>query len=238
MAAPLPFPDMTFNPAARIDVRQIGTENSPLLVIDNVLSHPEQMVAHAAETCVFSGPPKGSYFPGLNARLPSAYGHALISALRPLLRSVFALPINRNIRYEGFFGLSTFPEGAPKPLQTIPHFDSCNPDRLAMVHYFCGTPFRGTAFYRHNNTGFEAITAGRSDRYRREVFAELKATPQARFVDCDGPDYSWIDLVDARFNRLAVYRSTVLHSALLNDTPLTSDVRTGRLTANSFIELV
>jgi len=231
------FPDLTFNPRARIDARTVGEEKMPLLVIDDVLLHPEQMVAFAMAHGRFSPPPDGSYYPGLNGILPPQYGPSLVSALRPLLARLFGIGEKERLSYEGFFGLSTLPADRLQPLQTIPHFDSDNPRRLAMVHYFCGPPFRGTALYRHLPTGFESVDGRRVADYRRHVFSELETDPHHDYVDAETPHYIQIDHVPAQFNRLAVYSTTSLHSALLSGAPLSDDPATGRLTANSFIEI-
>lgn len=230
-------PDLTFNPKARIEVRRPGRENMPVLIIDDVLLHPEQMVAYAVADGRFEAPPEGSYYPGLNGKLPPTYGPALISALRPALQGLFAIGTQERLEYEGFFGLSTFGAEQLAPLQTIPHFDSNNPKRLAMVHYFCGPPFEGTAFYRHEATGFESVNGGRVDRYRTVVFEELEARPRHDYIGDGSEHYSRIDQVDARFNRLVLYSTTMLHSGLLANAPLSADPAKGRLTANGFVEI-
>lgn len=237
MSEPINIPDLTFNPKAQIDARRIGREGMPLLVIDDVLLHPEQMVDYAVAHGQFARPTDGSYYPGVNGILPPRYGPDLVSALRPLLEKLFRVDRKERLEYQGFFGLSTLPAKDLDPLQTIPHFDSNNPRRLAMVHYFCHPPFRGTAFFRHEATGFESVNGGRVDRYRDVVFKELGAAPRHDYFEEDTSHYSRIDTLEARFNRLAVYSTTSLHSALLSGAPLTANPATGRLTANSFIEV-
>ena len=232
-------PDLSFNPNARIQARYLGAEHQPLLVIDNVLSHPGDMVRYAVERADFRSPPPGSYYPGLNGDLPADYGPSLVRALRPLLAKGFGIPENAIMTHEGFFGLTTAAPGDLQPLQTIPHFDSSNPYRLAMVHYFCGAPYQGTAFFRHLPTAFESIDFRRFDAYRDQVEHELAThdTPQA-YVDRLTPRYQQIDYVEAVFDRLAVYRTTSLHAAVMSGAELSADPASGRLTANSFIQAV
>jgi hypothetical protein len=231
------LPDLTFNPAARVQARRIGTERQPLLVIDNVMCHPDQMVRYAVQFGDFKRPPEGSYYPGVNGEVPPGYGPALVQALRPLLHKVFGIPQSATLIHEGFFGLTTTPPQALQPLQTVPHVDSSNPYRLAMVHYFCGEPYRGTAFFRHLTTAFESVDYRRFDTYRDTVGRELETleTPRA-YVDRDTPRYKQIDYVEAMFDRLAVYRTTSLHAAVMTGAELSDDPAVGRLTANSFIQ--
>lgn len=236
MTDPVSLPDMTFNPRAHIDTRRIGNDGMPVLVIDDVLLHPEQMVDYAIAQGNFAPPPGESYYPGINGTLPPHYGPALVTALRPAMEGLFHISRQERLEYEGFFGLSTLTAGQLAPLQTIPHFDSNNPRRLAMVHYFCRPPFQGTAFYRHKATGFESINGSRVDQYRSLVMVELEAAPRDDFIFDDTDHYSRIDYVEARFNRLVLYSTTMLHSGILGGAPLTADPATGRLTANSFVE--
>lgn len=231
------FPDLSFNPAARIEGRHIGAENQPLLIIDNVLRHPQQMVDYAADHGQFAAPPEGSYYPGRNGVLPPDYGPSLVTALRPLLARGFGIPASQRLSYEGFFGLTTFAAETLDPLQTIPHFDSTNPYRLAMVHYFCAAPFQGTAFFRHEPTGYEFIDSARLEDYRTHVDAELKQETRRTYADEATPRYRRTDYVEAVFDRLAVYRTTILHAGMMGGAVLTNDPKTGRLTANSFIEI-
>lgn len=232
-------PDLTFNPNARIQARYLGTERQPLLIIDNVLGRPADMVRYAIDRADFQPPPPGSYYPGLNGDLPADYGPALVRALRPLLAKGFGIPENVVMTHEGFFGLTTTPPGDLQPLQTVPHFDSSNPYRLAMVHYFCGAPYQGTAFFRHLPTAFESVDFRRFDAYRDQVEHELAThdTPRA-YVDRATPRYQQIDYVEAVFDRLAVYRTTSLHAAVMSGAELAADPVSGRLTANSFIQAV
>ncbi len=227
-------PDMTFNPEARIQGRYIGSERQPLLVIDNVLKYPQTLVRYAIEQSVFGTPSDKSNYPGLNGSLPPDYGPALVQALRPLLQRGFGIPERESLSCSGFFGLTTTTPSELRPLQRIPHGDSQNPYKLAIVHYFCGAPYRGTAFFRHIPTGFESVDHRRYDHYRDTVANELAASETGDTVSL----YQQIDHVDAVFDRLAVYRTTSLHSAMMDGAALTEDPATGRLTANSFIEIL
>jgi hypothetical protein len=52
------------------------------------------------------------------------------------------------------------------------------------------------------------------------------------------PNYEQIEMIEAVFNRLIVYRATSLHAGILGTTRLGRNPEDGRLTANSFIETV
>ncbi len=233
-------PNLSLNPDARINVSRFGAEGQPLIVVDDVLLHPDEMYDYAVQSGRFTDPPEGSFYPGRNGVLPAAYGQTLCTALRPFLERVFGLPGHMALSYEGFFGIACQPPETLHPLQTIPHFDSANPQRIAGVHYLCRPPYRGTAFYRHVATGYESIHGPRVEPYRRAVFAELETAGQALpgHVEGDIAGFERIETVDMAFNRLVLYRTTSLHAGLLGTTRLGRTPEDGRLTANSFIEAV
>jgi hypothetical protein len=240
MPTETPPPPLSLNSQATITVRHFGAERQPLIVIDDVLTHPEEMVAYAVAHGQFSDPPAGSYYPGRNGVLPQEYGFALCTALRPFLERVFGLPPGMALSHEGFFGIACLPPEQLEPLQTIPHFDAANPHRIACVHYLCRPPYKGTAFYRHVATGYESIHGLRVGPYHRSVSAELEAAgnPGQAHAGGDVAGYERIETVNAVFNRLIVYRATSLHAGVLNETALGRNPDDGRLTANSFIEAV
>ncbi len=228
-----------FNTNARVSIRRVGREMQPLIVVDDVLVNPEVMVAFAREQAVHETPPKGSYFPGSNGRLPPAYGTRLTITLRPVLERVFGFPPGVSLAHEGFFGIATTPSEALQPLQTVPHFDSLDAHRVATVHYFCGAPYQGTAFFRHAATGFETIDARRSETYRRQVFEEMETLNRSgtAHVRRDMPYFEEIGYVEPVFNRMALYRTTALHAGILGGVALPVSPDDGRLTANSFISV-
>jgi len=242
MPSEIAEPDLSLNPDARISVRRLGAEGQPLIVVDGVLLHPEEMLAFAGTQGRFADPPAGSYYPGRNGVLPANYGRILCNALRPFLERVFGLAPGMALSHEGFFGLACAPAESLQPIQTIPHFDAANPHRIAGVHYLCHPPYGGTAFYRHTATGYESIHGLRVEPYRRAVYAELEGDgadgAQRGHVGGDVAGYSCIETVEVVFNRLILYRATSLHAGLLAAAPLGGTPEDGRLTANSFIEAV
>ena len=225
------------NAHARIDLRRIGREGHPLLVIDDALALPEALIDQAIQA-TFSRPDHTRY-PGLNAPLPEAYSQVVMTALRPLLARGFGIPTHLPLSFFGFFALATDPPEELAPIQKIPHHDSVDPFRIALVHYLCRGQTGGTGFFRHKATGFEGVDARRRPVYVAHAGAELKAaTAQlTRHVTPETPNYEMIDQADIVFNRLIVYRSHVLHAGLLDKATLSDDPAAGRLTANSFIEV-
>jgi len=224
---------LRLNPAARVKLRLYGEEQNPLLIIDDVLLNPDDLIDYAAAT-PFSMP-EATFYPGLNAPLPPAYLQTLLPVLRPSLMRAFGVGDGRLIS-RAFFALSTRSPEEMVPLQKIPHYDQPDPRCLAMVHYLGRDQAGGTGFFRHGLTGFESIDRTRRDPYMRQVTAELEALGDrlTGYTGPDTPNYDLLEQVEPQFNRLVIYRSHVLHCALFNGARLTDNPRTGRLTANSF----
>ncbi len=229
--------DLSLNRNARIDIRPMGQERQPLIIIDNALSAPDDMVDVATAT-PFIQPPHTLY-PGLNAPVPPVYSQSLAKVLRPLLDQVFGIPAHIQLTASSFFALATRAPGDLQPVQKVPHHDSCDPFMIAMVHYLCRdkpeTPQGGTAFFRHKATGFEYVSDERFSSYENTMRAELATGELPRHVGRDIPNYQLIDSADMVYNRLVIYRSISLHSALLDESHLSDDPRTGRLTLNTLM---
>jgi hypothetical protein len=231
-------PPLRISPDARMEMRRVGREGHPLLIIDNAISEPERLIGDAV-AATFEKPAHTRY-PGLNAPLPDYYGKGILNAVNPLLARGFGMPAHLPKTMFGFLALATQPPEDLEPVQKVPHHDSPDPFRIAMVHYLCRDMPGGTGFFRHKTTGFEGVDARRRPDYARLAAAELEATGEqlTRHVTLDTPNYELIVFAELIFNRLIIYRSHVLHSGLLEGATLTDDPRTGRLTANSFIDIV
>jgi hypothetical protein len=210
-----------------VRLQLVGTERQPLMIVDEVLADPQAMIDAACVAKFYI--PHHTNYPGINAPVPQSYYLTVITALRGPIEAAFGLSTATFLSYFGFFALATTGASDAQPIQKIPHRDSPDPNRLAMVHYLCRGSFGGTGFFRHRATGFESVDASRLAHYestaRREL-AEMRL----------GASYERIGQSEAVFNRLIVYRSHVLHSALLADAAGSADPAVGRLTVNGFIE--
>lgn len=217
-------------------LQHVGVERQPLMVVDDVLADPQAMIDAAREARFYV--PHHTNYPGVNAPIPRSYYLTVITALRGPIEAAFELPRAAYVSYFGFFALATIGAADAQPIQKIPHRDSPDPDRLAMVHYLCRGNFGGTGFFRHRATGYESVDASRQPLYESTARRELIETPPAenRYADARTSNYELIGQSEAVFNRLIIYRSHVLHTALLADGAGSPDPAVGRLTANGFIE--
>ncbi len=217
-----------------VRLERIGAERQPLMIVDEVLSDPQAMIDAACAAKFYV--PHHTNYPGINAPVPRSYYLTVIMALRGPIEAAFGLPSSAYLSYFGFFALATVGASDARPIQKIPHRDSPDPNRLAMIHYLCRGSFGGTGFFRHRATGFESVDASRQPRYESTARRELAATACDPQGYAQSPNYELIGRSEAVFNRLIVYRSHVLHSALLTDPAGSADPALGRLTVNGFIE--
>ena len=107
-----------------------------------------------------------------------------------------------------------------------------------MLLYLCGPEHGGTAFYRHKATGLQQVTADNRENFLDTYYAELNARhPAPRYFDDSDEHFEFLGMMPARFNRLVVYRGSLLHSAVVNpQLSVSGDPRRGRLTLNSFYD--
>lgn len=222
-------------PQARVEVRRLGREGQPLVVIDDFSGQlAELRTAGAAARYA----PAGAYYPGLRAPVDPAYLDVRRDLLVEVMHRVFGL--QRSLRCEtSAFSLVTLAPDALSPDQRVPHHDHGGPGLIALMHYLCGPESGGTAFYRHRRTGFEAITPERMPAFTSALEEDAReyGPPPSRYCHGDSEAYEMLDEVEARPDRLILYRGQTLHSGVIPDPAMLSDdPRRGRLTINMFFQ--
>lgn len=230
------MPGVTVREAPAIRVDRIGTELQPVVVIEQFSPDPERLVAEAAS---LKFEPMGEYYPGVRAPVTQAYFEGLAPVLKRVMGEVFGARSRLNVN-RALYSLATTPPAELTLAQRIPHIDTVEPGRIAILHYLSHGAHEGTAFYRHRSTGYEAVDAARHRAYLdalKSDFAE-HGEPAPAYIRGDTPIFEQIAAYEARFNRALIYRSSLLHCAVLpNDAPLPADPRTGRLTVASFLSV-
>ena len=228
--------DFSLNPRPRASLQLVGNEREPVLIVDALMRRPAALVDYAAGEVAFepAGTPQGGY-PGLRAPAPLDYVNAVVRGLDPMLREAFGLDGVKLARAECRLSMVTTAPGDLAPTQRVPHVDTYDPLQFAFLHYLCDPRFGGTAFYRQRATGFEAILPERGPAFVAARDSVIAAA-EADYIRDSSPDYEQIGAVEARFDRLIVYRSRLLHSGLIPaGIELPADPRSGRLTANIFV---
>jgi hypothetical protein len=215
----------------RID--HVGNERAPVLVIENVWPDARALVELAAQKQDYSV--RSLYYPGVRSNASPQYALGIVAQLSDLIRSTFSLP-GELVITDSTFSLVMTPPEKLVPFQRVPHFDSVDPNRIALLHYL--SELGGTSFYRHRSTGTEIVTAEVQERYIRTVNEEVhsKGLPPNEYVEGDSELFERVAKYEAAFNRALIYRGNMLHS--VNVPPgfvPDPNPRTGRLTLNTFL---
>lgn len=220
-------------PEAKVRIERIGREGEPLVIIDNFTGQPERLRAMGAAAQYY---PAGVDYPGRRAPADPSYLDIRRDLMMQIVGQVFGCA--RSIRCEvaAFSIVSVAPEDL-SPRQRIPHHDHSDAGRIAIMHYLAGPESGGTAFYRHCRTGFEAITPEREAAYAAALEEdEVEYGPPPAGYPSESERFEKIAEVEARADRLALYRGRQLHSGIIPDAgALSEDPRAGRLTVNMFL---
>lgn len=200
------------------------------------MSDPAQLVAEA-ERAAFApayGPAGG--YPGVRAPAPLDYVETLARTLFPQIVGAFDLPPVKLARAECNFSMVTQHPETLALSQREPHVDTVDPLQFAILHYLCDPEQGGTGFYRHRATGYETLTEDRIGPYRAARANEAPAP--SGYPTRESAAFESIGTIDAAFDQIVIYRSRLFHSGLIgNPAHLSSDPRSGRLTANIFLTL-
>lgn len=216
---------------ARVDF--VGNERAPVIVVDDVWPDARSLFEHAAARDDYGA--SSLYYPGVRCAAPPEYAQGIVQSLSALIRETLGIEGPLAIT-DSVISLVTTPPDKLVPFQRVPHYDSTDPNRIALLHYLCASG--GTSFYRHRSTGTETVTAVAEDGYIRRVNAEVRATgvPPPRYVDGDTPLFERTGRYEAAFNRALIYRGSMLHSVNVPpDFVPDPNPRTGRLSVNTFL---
>lgn len=219
----------------RLRFSRIGQQQQPLLVVDDFIPQPEQLIQYALQQADVRQ--AAGLYPGLRSAAPAAFGSYLLQYLAQPLQQCFALDPTQLQQIESYFSLVSTPAAELSPMQSIPHFDRPCPDELAAIYYLCDERHGGTSFYRHRSTAYEAITPERQDSYQQALQADFHKHGIPKGYICgDTPLFEVIASVPARFNRLVLYRCSSLHSGDIKpDYKYDLNPGSGRFTIASFL---
>lgn len=229
---------LDFHPEFSVQKLTIGEEGAPLLVIDNLVAQTDALIEIAGR---LSFGHTGLAFPGIRALAPEAYQLFVLGKLKPLFKEHFQLPSERLRFSMCHYSLVTTPPEKLTPVQRIPHVDSFDDYGLASVHYLFKGNLGGTAFYRHRETGYEYIDESRKLTYFKSLEAENGGPnmPGPEYINGDTALFEQIGKQEGVFNRMLIYRRNSLHSGCIaKNFPLDTNPLTGRLSLNSFIDVL
>jgi hypothetical protein len=226
------------NPNMQIRLKNIGHENTSILVVDDFFADYTLAVEEAINANYSTRKEDiGEFYPGMRAPLRKDYGLPILQFSARTLHKHLGLannmqvaPINAN------YSLLTKKPEQMQLQQCIPHFDTSELHCFAILHYMNQGDFGGTGFYRHKATGYENITRERERVYLSALQTGFKkdGMPKQQYF-CDSDEhFELIHKEDYRKNRLVAYPTSILHTAYVDNPQrdVIADPRTGRLSSN------
>ncbi len=231
---------ISINRQAKPSFGQVGSEQTPILIMDDFLENLQTSLLAARDTLNFDA--FDTYYPGVRASLPEQYIVAVAAAMMPLIRQIYSVPTNLSMEYyPSYYSLVTRQADELSMLQSVPHIDGSQPHRYALIHYLNPEPHGGTAFYRHRPTGYERVTAAQEDHFWQsfDAFHAHHGEPEPGYIDASTEHFEKIGEVPYQQNRLVLYPGNLLHSgSIMLENDIDSHPVTGRLTANIFLNFV
>lgn len=230
--------DIQVNTPFRPDIRIVGEEQTPVVVIDDPIQSTDALIHYASRQARFDDSSQAGY-PGIRAQLPAEYAEALVPGLLDVISELYKPPPSHE-RYliHQFFSLVTRQPQELRPLQRVPHFDTHSPFYFATVHYLNPGEYAGTGIFRHRPTGYERIPEERYPAYAQAAEAHVTAhgLPAEKYINASDDHFELIAEIEYRPNRLIMYPGNLLHSGLIQpDRDISADPVNGRLTANLFL---
>ena len=231
--------DIKLNGSLRPEIVVVGDERTPVIVIDEPIVTPKELIQYACTRAEFKPDEKVAY-PGVRAELPREYMETLLPDLVTLIYEIYKLPPSYTCDLVlAVFSLITRQPENLAPLQRIPHYDTHSRNYFATVHYLNPGNFAGTGIFRHRPTGYERLSKDRFQEYVRAAESHMKANglPAAAYISSSDDHYELVAEIKYRPNRLVLYPGNLLHSPLVQaPRDINGDPATGRLTANLFME--
>jgi hypothetical protein len=230
--------NFSINESCIINIHYVGVERQPVLTIDDFLKFPDHAIEYAASGVAFQKNPK-DFYPGIRKPFATEYSSNLCRFLDKNIRDIFDIANGKHIDAVAcVLSLATTAPQDLRPIQSVPHVDSCSQTNIASVHYLCPPHHGGTSFYRHRQTGYESLDETRLVDYAPKIKKEVMEAGATviNYMNGDNIFFERIAQVDAKFNRAIFYRSNILHSGNVQaSNGLSENPREGRLTANTLI---
>ena len=226
-----------FNASPRIEVVELANGASCFFV-DEVLREPEKFVEWAiAERDQFQ-PVDFNAYPGTYRLVPASVERALEEFFAAHMRPFF--DARRLQAMHCRLSMVTRKPEQLRPFQWLCHSDRCGLDatqsiQASVLYLFRDASLGGTSFYAPTRSREEtAKLFADSSTLSNDAFAERYGIAPG-YIGASNAYFERIGGVDARFNRLAFYDGSMLHSGDVPDPQrLSDDPANGRLTMNGF----
>ncbi|MEP4051087.1 MAG: DUF6445 family protein [Litorimonas sp.] len=213
------------------EIKYVGHSKEPIVIMDDF--HPDLSELRATVANAVFGR-HAEFYPGIQSPANPTHLQPVAERLTKALKDVFAVQHGVSL-VQCSYSLVTTAETDLTPIQRLPHVDTTDPGRFALLHYLSGPEQGGTAFYRHRSTELEVLTAETYPEYKAGL--QKEGVPKPGYMRGSDDRFEMIMKVEAIPNRAVLYRSALLHSGFIPKTAgLSKNPLQGRLTINSFFQ--
>lgn len=227
------------NAKAAPQVVYVGKNKTPVIIIDGYVSNLDEITNQVVKNAQFK--PEGvTKYPGVRSSIPKTI---VVSYLKPLMKTLYKVyKLSQDLQptpIDNYFSLITKQPKDLSAMQSWPHFDTPNPNLIAVLHYLNKGEHGGTAFFKHNKSGLDRIDNQTIETYLKHADNYFTSLNTNAFDYCDEQhsEFTCYKKIAYKPNRLIIFPGQLLHSSSVNtDTDLSSNPEEGRLTANMFIE--
>ncbi len=196
---------MLVNDAAETRVETFGQHR--LLIVDDFYRDPDVVREDALRYAFRSG----GHYPGVRASLSNSEPGVAetLKFIRDLLPWTFGVATSTaEIRTD--FAQITTPPGQLSAVQKHPHADPCH--IMGIVYLNPGSD-GGTSFYRHKESGLDALTDAQAAAIFSFVSDPRVSSALEGYIGGTNDYWERIHRVEGRFNRFVAFEGNVLHSA-------------------------
>jgi hypothetical protein len=229
---------ITVNRQAIPNIELIGRNKTPVIVIDDYAENPDALINDVVNNACFTKDKITSY-PGIRSAIPK---DLVVDYLKPLMQGIMSIyKFSKSLKptpKDNYFSLITKYPDELSPIQSWPHFDTADPNLIAVIHYLGQGEHGGTGFFSHNKSGLECVQQqdkAQFYQYAGEYF-QAKQTQNLEYCQEQHREFICYKKIAYKANRLLIFPGYLLHSTLVNvKTDINSNPSTGRLTANMFV---
>lgn len=219
-------------------IELIGEDNIPVIIIDDYANNHGEIINQVSNNGNFDTDNITSY-PGIRSSIPK---DLVVSYLKPLMKGIFQIyNVPKSLKpspKDNYFSLITAKPSELTPIQSWPHFDTPNPNLLAVIHYLGKGEHGGIGFFEHKKSGFIRIDKNNKEYFYQCADDYFNSSDAKAFGYCQEQhsEFSCYKKIAYKSNRLIIFPGQLLHSTLVNiDTDIDSNPSSGRLTANMFV---
>ena len=226
------------NPQSQARVEFIGVDKTPIIIIDDYAQNHDEIIEQVVKNSCFN-PDEITSYPGVRSPIPKGL---VVGYLKPLIEGLYKVyKIPERLQpspKDNYFSLISTPAEELSPIQSWPHFDTHNPNLLAVIHYLGKGQHGGIGFFKHKRSGLERIEEQNKAYFYQcaDEYFESGANQNVAYCQEQHSEFTCYKKIAYKPNRLIIFPGQLLHSALVDlDRDLNIDPASGRLTANMFV---